>query len=524
MILSEEPQISAEVMDTLPDGVFGNWQVGSFQNSGRHYQSCWGPPESPSDNEEFSEFCSHDLILHVDGFPKGKDPLHQQGQSRFPNFKKNFRRACETCFGVNGRSPEQSEKFRQPLLGDQGTGIIDTGASKSVIGEKRVNALLSTLKSIHRESVKWQESETVFRFGNNGCLKSVGALLIPFGKRWMKVEVVQGMTPFLLSNSFRHALGADVMVSRSSLRVAGWRSEVKLQRNAKGLFTVRLTDLIEAASLNTNSVETEEVITLASSCNQSQNRGVYCQQQQHQHQQPKVQTSTTSAATSFAAVAQLQVQSRSKSCVDQGVNVAQRCHGDAQHQDDGSSRPFSRSGIHGLGCSAVLDGEVDPSLGFEHRQMPEIKTKMPPGVMTLREWGQLTFPEGKWKKHTFYQTYMEEHKKLVSPWALSFQSYVVAMQKMEEECSESFYREYARQWMNTMSAQEVPTVQKGPEWELLADASPTNGRSSKANQKRPMEYDVSKMSTDVENMDEKLTRMAILQRELDKIKQEMNQG
>jgi hypothetical protein len=39
-----------------------------------------------------------------------------------------------------------------------------------------------------------------------------------------------------------------------------------------------------------------------------------------------------------------------------------------------------------------------------------------------------------------------------------------------------------------------------------------------------MESEVSKMSTDVENMDEKLTRMAILQRELDKIKQEMNQG
>ena len=86
-----------------------------------------------------------------------------------------------------------------------------------MIGEKRVNALLATLKPIHRESVKWQESETGFRFGNHGCLKSVGALFIPFGKRWMKVEVVQGMTPFLLSNSFLHALGVDVMVSRSSL-------------------------------------------------------------------------------------------------------------------------------------------------------------------------------------------------------------------------------------------------------------------------------------------------------------------
>lgn len=190
-------------------------------------------------------------------------------------------------------------------------------------------------------------------------------------------------------------------------------------------------------------------------------------------------------------------------------------------------------GLGSMALDAVLDGEVDPTLGFEHRQLPEIKTKRPPGVMTLREWGQLIFPEGKWKKHTFYQTYMEdnayvkymkEHKKLVSPWALSFQSYVVAMQKMEEECSESFYREYARQWMKTMNAHEVPPEQKGPEWELLTDASPNHGKSSKANQKRPMESEVSKMSTDVENMDEKLTRMAILQRELDKIKQEMNQG
>ena len=190
--------------------------------------------------------------------------------------------------------------------------------------------------------------------------------------------------------------------------------------------------------------------------------------------------------------------------------------------------PFPGLGSRAL--DAFLDGEVDPTLAFEPRQMPEIKTKRPPGVMTLREWGQLTFPEGKWKKSTFekvfredlaYVKYMKEHKKLVSPWALSFQSYVVAMQKMEEECSEAFYKEYARQWMKSMGMQTEVMETKGPDWELIAGGSPESASSLRPNQKRPMEPEGEKMSTEVDNMEEKLARMAILQRELDKIKQDL---
>ena len=59
------------------------------------------------------------------------------------------RTALETSFGVIGRSLDSSGDPRQCCLGDSGTGIIDTGASKSVIGEKRVNALLATLRPIH---------------------------------------------------------------------------------------------------------------------------------------------------------------------------------------------------------------------------------------------------------------------------------------------------------------------------------------------------------------------------------------
>eukprot|EP00435_Cladocopium_sp_Y103_P058128 s1760_g20.t1 len=182
----------------------------------------------------------------------------------------------------------------------------------------------------------------------------------------------------------------------------------------------------------------------------------------------------------------------------------------------------------------VLQGEVDATLAFEQRQMPEIKCKRPPGVMTLREWGQLSFPDGKWKGHSFakvykedpkYAKYMQEHKKLVSAWAMSFQAFVNAMSKMEEECSASFYQEYARQLMKAELAKIYPkpeTVEsRGPEWEVLTGSVTSSPSSSVMGIKRPMEEENTKMATDVTQKEEKITRMAILQREMDKIKSEL---
>ena len=67
-----------------------------------------------------------------------------------------------------------------------------------------------------QRQMNWKKSETVFRFGNDAVLPSVGALYLPFGERWMRIEVVEGNTPFLLSNSFLRAIDADVC-TRSSV-------------------------------------------------------------------------------------------------------------------------------------------------------------------------------------------------------------------------------------------------------------------------------------------------------------------
>ena len=124
-------------------------------------------------------------------------------------------------------------------------GIIDTGASKSVIGQRKVKRLISSLPGTIRSRVQWGKSDTVFRFGNNGTLASVGAVFIPFGDRWMRLEVVQGETPFLLSNAFLKATAADVSSRNHELVFHEHGKKVPLQVNSKGLFTVELSEVLK---------------------------------------------------------------------------------------------------------------------------------------------------------------------------------------------------------------------------------------------------------------------------------------
>ena len=64
----------------------------------------------------------------------------------------------------------------------------------------------------------------------------------------MKIEVVEGDTPFLLSNSFLRAIDADVCTRSPVLRLNQLGTTVPLKVNRKGLFVVKLADVIAAFS------------------------------------------------------------------------------------------------------------------------------------------------------------------------------------------------------------------------------------------------------------------------------------
>lgn len=115
-----------------------------------------------------------------------------------------------------------------------------------MIGQGRVKDLIRCLPVEVKKKVNGKKSETVFRFGNNAVLPSLGAVYTPFGGRWLRIEVVEGQTPFLLSNSFLKALNADVCRSNSSLRLNSLSKHVPLKTNSKGLFVVELTEVLAA--------------------------------------------------------------------------------------------------------------------------------------------------------------------------------------------------------------------------------------------------------------------------------------
>ena len=186
-------------------------------------------------NDEFSFMTEHKKFMALDRYLK---VASLESRLRGVCFDKNrttdFLRETESVLTTEVECPA----------------IIDTGASKSVIGRKKVKGLINSLPTDVQQRVQYGKSETVFRFGNNGTLSSVGVVFIPFGDRWMKLEIVDGETPFLLSNAFLKATTADVHSTESQLYFRNLGIGVPLKSNPKGLYTVELSKILKAVSRN----------------------------------------------------------------------------------------------------------------------------------------------------------------------------------------------------------------------------------------------------------------------------------
>ena len=96
----------------------------------------------------------------------------------------------------------------------------------------------------------------------------------------------------------------------------------------------------------------------------------------------------------------------------------------------------SKAGM--VGYAPKLDQPLpypeDPSLTYMTVTVDE-DVKRPPGIHSLRQWGQMVMGEGKHKGQSFmdviskdreYSNWMKKHQRLSSDWALSFQNFVKA--------------------------------------------------------------------------------------------------
>lgn len=103
--------------------------------------------------------------------------------------------------------------------------------------------MINNLNPEVRSKVSRCVCNLTFRFGNQGLLHSEYALVVPIHGCRLKVAVVPGATPFLLSNTLLRTLGAVIDTQKQVLIAKTIGREFPLQLSPKGLFLIDVNDL-----------------------------------------------------------------------------------------------------------------------------------------------------------------------------------------------------------------------------------------------------------------------------------------
>ena len=135
-------------------------------------------------------------------------------------------------------------------------GILDSGATKTVMGSQLLSDFLRNLHPGVRQQVKRCKCEVTFKFGNQGTLDSQHALVIPIGKLGLKIAIVPGSTPLLLSNTLLRTLKATLDIEKQVLLSPFLGEPIRLNLNNRGLFLVDVNELSMASNGKMPAAET----------------------------------------------------------------------------------------------------------------------------------------------------------------------------------------------------------------------------------------------------------------------------
>ena len=159
--------------------------------------------------------------------------------------------------GPSRRSPDQEALF----VHHGPCGIVDLGASQTVIGQSQVHDLLKELPTDIRKQVRKIDCQTVFRFGNSSTVTCSFAYLIPLAHWFVKLCVVPSQTPFLISNNVFRKLGAIIDTEQAQIRFPKLALTMPLTLTDQQLFLLDFCSLVAQANrsrLNQTSLSIEK--------------------------------------------------------------------------------------------------------------------------------------------------------------------------------------------------------------------------------------------------------------------------
>ncbi len=131
-------------------------------------------------------------------------------------------------------------------------GVVDLGATKTVIGSDNLPSLIQGLSPEVRKKLERCKCQVTFRCANHGTLQSQHALIVPFQGVKLKIAVVPGSTPFLLSNPLLRAIEAVIDTKKQSLWSEKLKKTIPLHITNRGLFLLDLNDLMQPIDPNAN--------------------------------------------------------------------------------------------------------------------------------------------------------------------------------------------------------------------------------------------------------------------------------
>ena len=129
-------------------------------------------------------------------------------------------------------------------------GIVDLGASQSVIGQRQLADVLKAFKPEIRALIRETSCNTVFRFGNSSTVHCQKAVLIPVGKWYVKLCIVPSDTPFLLSNNMFRTLGAQIDTASDRVFLPGLNLSMNLTLTEKKLYLLDFGQLVNLSFQN----------------------------------------------------------------------------------------------------------------------------------------------------------------------------------------------------------------------------------------------------------------------------------
>ena len=127
-------------------------------------------------------------------------------------------------------------------------GVLDLGASKTVIGSECLPELIRSLDASTRQGLRRTSCNITFRFGNQATLTSQHAIVLPLGNLMWKIAVVPGGTPFLISNTLMRALKAQINCDTRTLTSPMLHVPVGLTLTSRGLFLLDVNQLVKSAN------------------------------------------------------------------------------------------------------------------------------------------------------------------------------------------------------------------------------------------------------------------------------------